>query len=296
MSCVESYNPIFEEMFFPHPELEKILSGFRFLEGPAWHTPSSSLFFSDIKGNAIYRWYDSVKLEIVRDNSYLANGNAFDADWNFYTCEHGTSRVSRTDTQGNYEILVSQYKGKGLNSPNDIVVKSDGTVYFTDPPSGRSEKYGIPREQELDFQGVYRYDPADNSLILLVDDFAFPNGLSFSPDESLLYVNDTRKQHIRVFRLKDDGTLDEGGLFTELIQDAPGVADGMKVDGLGFLYTTGPGGIQVFAEDSAELAGRISIPEQAANFCWGGPEGKDLLITASTSLYRLRTRRPISEQ
>lgn len=151
-----------------------------------------SVIFSDILGNSIYRWSAVGRLEKLRRNSYMANGNAYDQGGRLITCEHATSRVSRTDlTSDTYEVLATHYDGKRLNSPNDVVVKRDGRIYFTDPTSGRSAGYGVPREPELPFSGVYRLDPVSSKLTLLLDDFAKPNGLCFSRDESLLYVNDT---------------------------------------------------------------------------------------------------------
>ncbi|MEL7435273.1 MAG: SMP-30/gluconolactonase/LRE family protein, partial [Chloroflexota bacterium] len=193
----------------------------------------------------------------------------------------------RLENDGQITVMATHYGDKQLNSPNDIVVKSDGTIYFTDPMSGRSEYYGIPRASELGFQGVYRLDPDTDAVTLLVDDFVLPNGLCFSLDERQLFVNDTRKKHIRVFDMQDDGTLSNGRLFAETVGDEDGVPDGMKIDSAGHLFTTGQGGIQIFDMDGVCL-GRIFIPAQTANFCWGDPDLKTLYITASTTVYRLR--------
>ena len=176
-----------------------------------------------------------------------------------------------------------------MNSPNDICVHSDGSVYFTDPTSGRSEGYGIPRQPELPFSGVYRLNPETRELTLLVDDFAKPNGLCFSRDETRLFVNDTIRQHIRVFDVLADGTLGHGQLWARLEGELPGVADGMKVDSQGRIYACGPGGIHVFAPDATCL-GLILMPEHTANFAWGDDDLCSLYITASTSLYRLRLK------
>jgi gluconolactonase len=273
--------------------IDQVATGFRFLEGPTWHPYQKYLVFSDILANGIYRWSEQDGVSLFRANSYMANGNTYDLQGNILTCEHATSRVTRTKPDGTYEVLVSHYHGKQLNSPNDIVVKSDGTIYFTDPTSGRSAGYGVPREQELSFQGVYRFNPADRSLILLVDDFSKPNGLCFSLDEKLLFVNDTNRQHIRVFDVKGDGTLTNGRLWAELPEAGkdPGVADGMKMDTAGHLFCSGPGGIQIFDENAACL-GRILTPEGAANFIWGDEDMCSLFMTATTSLYRLRVNVP----
>lgn len=179
-----------------------------------------------------------------------------------------------------------------LNSPNDIVVASNGAIYFTDPASGRTHNFGIPREQELDFQGVYRIDPS-GELTLLVDDFVKPNGLCFSADEKQLFVNDTDRQHIRCFDVTKEGLLENGRIWAELIRagEDVGVADGMKFDTEGYLYCSGPGGIQIF-DNEANLIARILTPEQAANFAWGDDDLCSLYLTATTSLYRLRMKIP----
>jgi len=270
---------------------EKLVSGFEFVEGPAWHAASGTLVFSDITGNAMYRWHATDGLTIFRKPSHMANGNTWDQDGRLLSCEHATSRVSRSDSNGNYEVLVSHYRGCELNSPNDIVVKSDGSIYFTDPNSGRGPRYGIARSQELAFQGVFRLDPLTSDLTLLVDDFAKPNGLCFSLDESLLFINDTDKQHIRVFDVMQDGSIENGRIWAETGGVEPGVADGMKIDSEGNLYCCGSGGIHVF-DTSGDRNGVIGTPEFATNFTWGGKKLTDFYITATTSIYRLSTKVP----
>lgn len=271
--------------------LEQVVTGFDFLEGPVWQAQDQAVIFSDIMGNSLYRWSVAEQsLSQIRRNSHMANGNTFDQHGRLLTCEHATSRVSRTDFDGGISRpLASHYEGKELNSPNDIVVKRDGMIYFTDPTSGRSAGYGVPREPELDFAGVYRLNPQTGELNLLVDDFDKPNGLCFSQDESLLYVNDTTRQHIRVFDVTAEGLLENGRLFAELTGDKDGVADGMKVDTENNVYTCGPGGIQIFTADGTCL-GVIEMPEKTANFVFGDGDLSTLYITASTSLYRLRTK------
>lgn len=271
----------------PDTPLEEHLTGFRFTEGPVWHPKAQHLRFSDILGNAIYQWNETNGLTLFRPNSHLANGNTYDRQGRLLTCHHGTSRITRTEPDSTVTVLATHYNGKQLNSPNDIIVKSDGAIYFTDPMSGRSEYYGIPRTSELGFQGVYRLDPETGTVTLLVDDFVLPNGLCFSLDERQLFINDTRRLHIRVFDVQDDGTLANGRVFAETVGDEDGVPDGMKVDSQGHLFTTGQGGIQVFDNDGLCL-GRIFIPQKTANFCWGDADRKSLYITASTSVYRLR--------
>ncbi len=186
--------------------------------------------------------------------------------------------------------LASHWQGRALNSPNDVIVARDGGIYFSDPTYGRMPYYGVEREPELDFQGVYRIG-ADGGLELLVDDFAQPNGLCFSRDECRLFVNDTGRMHIRVFAHAADGALTHDRVWAETTGEAPGAPDGMKIDAAENLYCTGPGGIHVFAPDASCL-GVILTPEGTANFTWGDADMRSLFITASSSLYRIRVRVP----
>lgn len=270
---------------------EQILTGFEFVEGPAWDPRDQSLIFSDIIGDTLYRWSEASGQTIVRRPSHMANGNTWDRDGQLLSCEHATSRVSRTNSDGTYEVLASHFQDHELNSPNDIVVRSDGLVYFTDPNSGRTRKYGIERSQELEFQGVFCLNPETSELTLLSSEFEKPNGLCFSLDESLLYVNDTSKQHIRVFDALDEGRITNGRLFASTDGDMPGVADGMKIDSTGTLYCCGSGGIHVFKPDGTPI-GVIETPEVAANFTWGGPQLTDMYITATHSIYGLGMKTP----
>lgn len=292
----------------PDAALEPVIDGFDFLEGPIWHPGEQAVIFSDIMGNSIYRWSEQGGLSKLRRNSYLANGNAFDREGRVVTCEHGTSRVTRSDfapgsnqvdplTNEGLAVLATHYNGKRLNSPNDVVVKSDGAIYFTDPGSGRSPVHGIPRERELDFCGVYRLqlnsrasesrDPASGNLALLTDEITWPNGLCFSADESQLYVNDSRSFNIRRYDVVADGTLLNGEVWAETTGAGAGVPDGMKVDSAGNIWCCAQGGIHVFDGDATCL-GVIRTPEQAANFVFGGEDLRTLYITATTTLYRLR--------
>jgi gluconolactonase len=264
----------------------RVATGFAFLEGPVWQTATESLIFSDIIGDTIYRWSERAGVEVFRRPSSMANGNALDREGRLLTCEHATSRVTRTHADGSIEVLASHYDGKELNSPNDIVVASGGAIYFTDPTSGRTARYGVERPQELSFQGIYWIDPGRPALTLLVDDFDKPNGLCFSPDETRLFVNDTNRAHIRVFEVAPDGILSGGQVWAELVGRGEGVADGMKIDCDANLYCCGPGGIHVFAPDATCL-GVIGLPEKVANFNWGGVDRRTLFVAASTSLYAL---------
>jgi len=261
-------------------ELERIATGFDFVEGPIWHPYETHLTFSDMPGDHMRRWTTSGEITTFRKPSNKANGNAYDRRGRMVTCEHATSRVVRTEADGSITVLATHYRDKELNSPNDIVVKRDGGIYFTDPIYGRMPYYGVERPQEDGSQPK-----------LLVDDFAQPSGLCFSRDESQLFINDTERGHIRVFDVKPDGTLGNGEIWAEVTGEGEGTPDGMKIDSVGHLYCCGPGGVHVFAPDRRCL-GVILVPEPVANFTWGDDDLKSLFLTASTSLYRTRTRTP----
>lgn len=272
--------------------IERLGTGFGFTEGPVWDERNKQLIFSDMKHDWMRCWSASNGIETFRRPCNKANGNAFDAQGRLLSCEHATSLVVRQTPQGALEVVVSHFEGKELNSPNDIVVKSDGAIYFTDPTYGRiREDLGLLRKQELAFQGVYRVSADGSGLRLLAGDFEQPNGLCFSVDESALFVNDTMRKHIRRFDVLPDGSVAGGNVWAQTIGEGPGVPDGMKVDVAGNLFCTGPGGIHVF-DTAACLLGVICLPERPANFTWGGDDHCSLFVTATTSLYRLQTRLP----
>ena len=266
---------------------EKIATGFVFTEGPIWDASQGCLFFSDIPANKMRKWTEAKGAELFREPSGKSNGLTLDKQGRLIACEHANRRVSRTEKDGTVATIADKYNGKKLNSPNDVVVKSDGSIYFTDPPYGLTAEFGNLGEQELPFQGVYRLSADGKTLTLLVDDFDKPNGLAFSPDESLLYIDDTDRAHVRVFDVKPDGTITSGRIFVELKGTEPGAVDGMKIDSEGNAYVTGPGGISIF-DPSGKKLGRIDVPEVAANIAWGDKDWKTLFITGSTSLYRIR--------
>jgi len=288
---IDIEQPTFNKIAGPTLTLEKILTGFCFTEGPVWHPYDQYLIFSDIICNTIYRWSQAEGLSVFRRPSYLANGNTLDRQGRLLTCEHGTSRVSRQNSDGTVEVLASHFEGKELNSPNDIVTKSNGDIYFTDPNPGRGPRVGIPRSQELPFQGVYRLNPNSGELTLLTDEFEKPNGLCFAPDESRLFINDSATQQIHSFAVLADGTLADGQLWATLENPGIGVADGMKFDSEGNLYCCGPGGIYLF-DANANRLGHIEMPEQTANLAWGDDDLRTLYITATTSIYRLKVNIP----
>jgi gluconolactonase len=272
-------------------QFEQLGTGFLFTEGPLWHPTGKFLLFSDMPGDHLRRWSAADGVTTFRKPCHKSNGNTYDRQGRLVTCEHSSSRVTRTEPDGTIATLASHYKGKELNSPNDIVVRSDGGTYFTDPPYGRMKNSGVERPQELDFQGVYRIGPTPRDTILLVDDFEKPNGLCFSLDESRLFINDTARKHIRVFDVGRDGSLSKGRVWAETKGDKYGAPDGMKIDSASNVYCTGPGGIHVFDRD-ANLLEVIEVPENTANMAFGDDDMRSLFITASTSLYRIRVKTP----
>jgi gluconolactonase len=272
-------------------QFEQLGTGFLFTEGPVWHPAGKFLLFSDMPGDHVRRWSARDGITTFRKPSNMANGNTYDRQGRLLTCEHASSQVTRTEADGRIVALATHFRDRELNSPNDIVCRSDGAIYFSDPPYGRARFYGRERPQALDFQGVYRVGPDPRQPELLVDDFDRPNGLCFSLDERRLFVNDTARQHIRVFDVTPDGGLGNGRLWAETKGDKPGAPDGMKIDSAGHVYCSGPGGIHVFDPD-ANLREVIEVPEYTANFAWGDDDHRSLFITAATSLYRIRTAVP----
>ena len=270
---------------------EKLGGGFLFTEGPLWHPTGKFLLFSDMPGDHLRRWSASDGVTTFRKPCNMSNGLAYDRQGRLVVCEHATSQLTRTEADGRSVPIATHYQGKQLNSPNDVVCRSDGGIYFSDPPYGRAKFFGVERAQELPFQGVFRVGLDPRSPVLLVDDFERPNGLCFSLDESRLYVNDTARQHLRVFDVTPTGGLANGRVWAETKGDKPGAPDGMKLDAAGNVYCTGPGGIHVFDPD-ANLLEVIETPERTANFAFGDDDYRSLFITASTSLYGTRREIP----
>jgi gluconolactonase len=272
-------------------DLERLATGFDFTEGPVWHPYERHLTFSDMPGDHMRRWTAAEGVRTFRKPSGMANGNTYDRAGRMLTCEHATSRVTRTEPDGAITILATHFQGKQLNSPNDIVVRSDGRIYFTDPIFGRVPYYGVERAPELDFRGVYLVEDDGSGLTLLADDFAQPNGLCFSLDERRLFVNDTERGHIRVFDVDGDGHLSGGTVWAGVEGTGEGAPDGMKVDSGGNIYCCGPGGLHLFSPEARAL-GVINVPEPVANLTWGDEDLRTIFLTASASLYRLRTETP----
>jgi len=270
-------------------EVERLATGFTFTEGPIWH-PDGYLLFSDMPGDVRRRWDPDGGVVEVMNPSNKCNGLAFEPDGSLLVCEHVTSSLVRERPDGSRETIASHWDGKELNSPNDVVVKRDGSILFSDPWYGRMPVFGVERERELGFQGVYRIPPGGGELQLLADDYEQPNGLCFSPDESLLYINDTPKAHIRVYDVAADGSIENGRMFFEGIGSGAieeGIPDGMKCDERGNIWVTGPGGIWVISA-AGEHLGVIEVPENTGNLCWGGPDWRMVYIPSSTSLYGIR--------
>jgi sugar lactone lactonase YvrE len=266
-------------------QVEKILSDFQFTEGPIW-IPAGFLLFSDIPADTIYKYKPGSEQEIFLKPSGHSNGLTLDKQGRLLICSHDR-RVTRLEKDGTQNTLAEFYNGKRLNSPNDIVVKTDESIYFTDPP------FGLPSRtegKELDFSGVYRIE-TDGTIALLDDSIELPNGLVFSPDEAVLYVADSRTGHVYTFDVTASGLLENKRSFGSVGVGAPGkgAADGMKVDVDGNVFVTGPEGINVFSPEGI-MYGVIECPEIPANIAWGDNDYKTLYITARTGLYRLKVK------
>ena len=266
-------------------ESERLATGFVFTEGPLWH-PDGFYYFVDVRASMLYRITPGRPHEVVREKTGGGNGTTFDLQGRLILCEGDNRRVTRRAADDRFEVLVDRFEGKRLNRPNDVVCRSDGSIYFTDPG------LRVPlAEREVEHAGVYRIAP--DGAVSLVADFEYPNGLAFSPDERLLYVANTRwAQYIHVLELDADGRMARRRIFADMSSDeTDGVPDGMKVDVEGRVYCTGPGGTWVFAPDGTRL-GVIRTPEVPANLAFGGPDLQTLFFTARTSVYTLRAKVP----
>jgi len=242
--------------------------------------------WSDIPNERMLRWDEmSGNVGLFRSPSGFSNGNTLDREGRLVTCEHGNRRVSRTEHDGSISVLADQFDGKRLNSPNDVVVRSDGTIWFTDPAYGIDSDYeGHQAPSEIGACNVYRIDPETLRVTLVADDFERPNGLAFSLDESLLYIADTRRNHIRVFPVDDNGDLGPGTVFAECTS---GVFDGFRLDNTGRIWAGVGEGVHCFDPDGT-LIGKLHLPEPVANLTFGGPQRNRLFVTATTSLYSIR--------
>jgi len=283
----EIYQEPFNNLIDPAVDIEIISSGHQFTEGPVWDKKNNRLLFSDIPANTIFSWNAEQGTDVFLHPSHFSNALALDEDGNLVICEHRGRAISLLDFNRSRTILVDSFSGFRLNSPNDLVIASDGSIIFTDPIYGLKAGNGGPAKQELPFQGVYRLRPGQNKPILITDSFERPNGLAFSPDETKLFVADTVKQHIRVFNIGQDWKISGGDIWTELWDEKQiGRPDGIKFDRDGNLFSTGPGGIWIFSKD-AVLLGRIYLPDKTSNLTWGEDERNVLYITSSDKVYRL---------
>jgi gluconolactonase len=272
------------------PDIVQVATGLSFTEGPLWSVPEGALYFCDIRGDATWRWSGNAA-ELLRQPSGGPNGLAWDRLGRLVTCEAATARVTALAADGSVSALASHYGGMELNSPNDLVGRSDGSIYFTDPDYGRIGYPGFPgtpRPPELPFQGVFRIPP-DGGLELMADGNDKPNGICFSRDESRLYVVETALMRIRAYDVSAGGRLSgERVFFTYPARPdlPPGVPDGIETDVLDNVYCTGPGGVWVISPEGGAL-GVIRLPERTANIAWGGADRRSLFATASTSVYRM---------
>jgi gluconolactonase len=301
---IRRIDPALDKVLSPGAKVEKVAGGFRFVEGPVWNRKGGYLIFSDIPGNAIMTWSPSGGASVFRarifegeypDGAQVGtNGLTLDKQGHIVAAEHGNRRVSRIEQDGAMTILAERYQGKRLNSPNDLVVKKTGEIYFTDPPfgllrpgQGLADAAKNPL-RELDFNGVFRIT-APGKFDVMTKDIALPNGLAFSPNEKELYIANSAGKTWSVYDVKKDGTLGNGRIFYDAEKETgPGVPDGMKVDTAGNVWATGPGGILVISAQG-KLLGVIGFPEVPANCAWGDADGKTLYVTARTGLYRIRT-------
>jgi gluconolactonase len=305
-------DPALDQIVSADAKVEKLADDFGFVEGPVWVRSGGYLLFSDIPANAINKWTPDGKVFVFlkpsgftgtdasdvgsqNNNGHAvvtligSNGVTLDRQGRIVFAAHGDRDVVRIEKNGQRTVLADRYEGKRLNSPNDLVFKSDGALYFTDPPAGLRKQDDDPKK-ELPFDGVYLLK--DGKLQLLDKTFTRPNGIAFAPGEKVLYVNDTTRKRIMRFDIRPDDTIANGSVFIDMTADkAPGVPDGMKVDRKGNVYCTGPGGFWIMSPEGKHL-GTVKTPELPANLTFGDADGKTLYLTARTGLYRIRLKIP----
>ena len=287
---IEQHHPALERIGSAGQEVEELASGFGNdlgpAEGPLWWHEGGYLLFSDIGNNRRMKWAPGAGVSMVQESTNGANGLTRDRQGRLVACEGNARRVTRIEPDGSVTVMANNYHGRRLNRPNDVVVKSDGSIYFTDPGLGRVES-------ELDFCGVYRVSPDRDAIHLLVRDFVLPNGLCFSPDESILYINDSRRRHIRAFDVEPTGllALATDRVFCAMTDERPGNPDGMKVDREGNVYCTGPGGIWILDRAGTHL-GTILTRETTTNMAWGDADWSTMYFTTRHTLGRVRLHIP----
>jgi gluconolactonase len=286
----EIFDERFKECVKTSARLDKLYEGCRWAEGPAYFPAGRYLVWSDIPNDRMLRWDETTGVVgVFRQPAGYSNGNTVDGQGRLVSCEHGNRRVTRTEHDGSITVIADNYQGKRLNSPNDVVVSSDGAVWFTDPMYGIDGDYeGYRAESEIGACHVYRVDPVTGECRIAASDFVRPNGLAFSPDERRLYVSDTGAthvpdgpRHIRVFDVRDDGTLSGGEVFATC---TAGIFDGFRLDEAGRIWASAEDGVHCYHPDGT-LLGKVRVPEPVANVEFGGPRGNRLFITATTSLY-----------
>jgi len=287
----EVHDPRFKLLLQPNASMDKLTGECLWAEGPVYFPATDLLIWSDIPNNRMLRWAPGMGVGVYRAPSNYSNGNTRDREGRLVSCEHGERRVTRTEHDGSITVIASHFEGKRLNSPNDVIVDSEGAIWFTDPDYGIISDYeGYRSDSEIGRCNVYRVSPGDTQVRLVSDDFVKPNGLAFSPDESKLYIadsaashDDNAPRHIRVFDVASNGALRNGRVFVEM---QSGVPDGMRVDEHGNVWTSAEDGVHCYAPDGA-LLGKILIPEVVANLTFGGPRRNRLFITATSSVYAL---------
>jgi gluconolactonase len=293
MSFYEAHDPIFETYVLFNAPVKQLATGFDWTEGPVWFGDANCLLFSDIPNNRIMRWSPDTGISTYRAPSNFSNGHTRDLQGRLISCEHGTRSVTRTEHDGELTVIADGFEGKRLNSPNDVVVKSDGSIWFSDPHYGIGTNYeGHKSEQELPCN-VYRVDPETGDIKAMVTDGNCPNGLAFSPDETRLYMADTGRmfkddpQHIRAFDVGANGALTGGDVFHVI---EPGASDGFRLDTDGNIWSSAADGVHCISPDG-KLLGKILVPELVSNVCFGGRAKQQLFITATTSVYSIKLNR-----
>ena len=300
IGSIERNNPRFDLLVPPQARIEVLAEGFDWAEGPVWVPEGDYLLFSDVPQNVVFKWKDGEGLsEYLRPSGYTgtdspqrepgSNGLLLDAQGRLVLCQHGNRSVTRLNQDGSFTALANRYQGKRFNSPNDGVFKSNGDLYFTDPPYGLTGLNASPLK-ELDFNGVFRL-AVNGEITLLTDQLSFPNGVAFSPDERHLYVaiSDRERPVLMVYDVSAEGLISNGRVFFDTLpwlESYPGVPDGLKVDQEGNVFATGPGGVNVFSP-GGEFLGRINTGVATANCAWGD-DGSVLYITADSYLCRIR--------
>jgi gluconolactonase len=292
MEGIEICDERFRAMVLPNAPLETLGQGYRWLEGPVWFADHDCLYVSDLPNDRILRWSEEGGVSIFRKPSGFANGHARDRQGRLIGCSHQHRCILRTELDGTLTVLASHYRGKRLNSPNDIVCKSDGSIWFSDPLYGINTDYEGGKQQPELPPTLYRLDPATGELVIVADDFEGPNGLAFSPDESILYVAESGRQfdphprqYIRRFRVSGDNRLSDGVQFHKVL---PGFADGLRVDEQGNMWSSAEDGVHCVSPDG-ELLGRILTSAPVANLTFGGRNRSRLFICASHTLMAIHT-------